>query len=194
MDLYNYNDENGYSLVGAEWYLPSLIENLKKHADPCYTYYRGKRIDSSMTDDEIYAITYGSKEAYDKKYPDGYGNESLAIAKKELLYSFISVAQPDVAEDHIKVIREKGDCVLEYDVGEFVLALANGAPCKDIIVLINRGYSSGNSFAWMLSHVARSSLRGDELLEYYKTIDPVGYNVYVPDSQKKEIDSNSKKL
>lgn len=173
-------DENDRLLVSSiDWYLPNLIRYLKEQ-DNCYTYYRGKKITSDMSEDEIYTITYGSKEAFTKKYPNGYSQESLEVARDELLYAFVSVASPIVAKVHLENIKKEGKSSLDYDVGEYVLALAGGAPCKDIYALMDDKFTSGFSRRWIISNIASCSLRGDEFLEYYKEIDPEGYKLYCP--------------
>jgi len=170
-------DEEGRLLIRTNWFLPQVISDLKSQGQ-CYTYFRGKKITSDMSEDEIYAITYGSKEIFDRKYPKGYSEASLEIAKNEVLFAFLAVAPPDIVQEHLEVLKKEGKCKIDYNLGEYLLALANGVPFDDILVSIKSVYDSGYSFTWLMNTISKWSLRGNEFLEYYKSVDPEEYNFY----------------
>ncbi len=188
-------DEEDRRLIQSTWYLPDLIERLREYS-PCYAYYRGNRLTSDMTEEQIYAITYGSKEAFNKKYPNGYSQESLETAKDDLLYAFMSATSPNVAKEHLDLIKAGEECCVDRDIGEYILALAHGAPCKDIYSLVTDMCDSVG-LSMMIRTIVNWSLRGDEFLNYFKEVDPILYRIYFPEkntTDNKEGNKTNKKI
>ena len=182
-------DSDGRVFICAEKYnLPDIIRELKDGWKYCFYY--GHRLESGMSEEEIYKIIYGSKERYKRIFPNEFfEREDIEKKKKidlDIFLETIKDVNPKVYNEVLRMKRENEPFDVDPVILQLLLDLNAKATLEEISYILSVHGSSGYAHSYYASSLYQLSSRGKELLEYL--INEKGFKLY-----KKYIDDDSKK-
>ena len=172
-------DGDGRYLICAELYhLPELVNELKNNW--VYCYYYGRKLESGMSEEEIYKWIYTSKEQYQKDFPDGCFYEEEKRTKRlinlDIFMDEINDFKPDLYEILLK--RKTEGEIIEVDQVslQLLLDLNHGISYDELAYLLSEHGSSGYTHSFYTNFLLEYSPKGKDFVEYL--INEKGYSVY----------------
>ena len=170
--MYNtyYYGEDGMLLAFNYCDMNDAIKALHTGEENKYGFFRGVKITSKMSDDEIYSSVYGSKEEYYKKYPNGdeHDFDTVPRIKQERVERLYKVGNDFCRNNIDKMRKEKKEINVDMIGSELVLALSAGASFEEVAVLLESYGESGLAYNFYRDYIISNSNQG---MEFEKFID-----------------------
>ena len=164
----NYYGEDGMLLAFNYCNLNAAINALRDGDEDKYGFFRGVKLTSKMSDEEIYSLLYGSKEEYYKKYPHGDENDCDTVPKlkQEQVERLYKVGNDFFRNQMDKLREEKKEINVDRIGSELILALSAGASFEEVSCLLDYYGQSGTAYDFYRNYVVNFSNQGMEFGKY----------------------------